>query len=111
MNDIDVNRVLSQIRALSEQAANRPASAVNANAVKSTADRGFGQLVGNAISKVNDTQQAATQLQTAFEMGDPSADLARVMIAQASAQVSFKAMAEVRNRLVSAYQEVMNMPI
>lgn len=111
MNDIDVNRVLSQIRQLSEQAANRPANVANNNAVKSSSDSGFGQLVGGAISKVNETQQTASQLQTAFEMGDPSADLARVMIAQASAQVSFKAMAEVRNRLVSAYQEIMNMPI
>ena len=111
MNDIDVNRVLSQIRSLSEQAANRPANVASNNAVKSSADTGFGQLVGGAISKVNETQQTASQLQTAFEMGDPSADLARVMIAQASAQVSFKAMAEVRNRLVSAYQEIMNMPI
>lgn len=107
MNDIDVNRVLSQIRSLSEQAANRPAQA----AVKTPTENVFGQLVGNAVSKVNETQKAASQLQTAFEMGDPSADLARVMIAQASAQVSFKAMAEVRNRLVSAYQEIMNMPI
>ena len=107
MNDIDVNRVLSQIRSLSEQAANRPAAA----AVKAPAESGFGQLVSNAVSQVNQTQQSATQLQQAFEMGDPSADLAKVMIAQAGAQVSFKAMAEVRNRLVSAYQEIMNMPI
>ncbi|PTU30582.1 flagellar hook-basal body complex protein FliE [Stenotrophobium rhamnosiphilum] len=107
MNDIDVNRVLSQIRSLSEQAANRPANV----AAKSPTESGFGQLVGNAISQVNQTQQTATQLQQSFEMGDPSADLAKVMIAQASAQVSFKAMAEVRNRLVSAYQDIMNMPI
>jgi len=111
MNDIDVNRVLSQIRSLSEQAANRPAPAAVKTSAVNGLDQGFGQLVGKAVSKVNETQQAATQLQTAFEMGDPSADLARVMIAQASAQVSFKAMAEVRNRLVSAYQEIMNMPI
>jgi len=107
MNDIDVNHVLSQIRSLSEQAANRPA----ASAVKTTADNSFSQLVGNAVSKVNESQQTAANLQQSFEMGDPSADLARVMIAQASAQVSFKAMAEVRNRLVSAYQDIMNMPI
>ena len=107
MNDIDVNRVLSQIRSLSEQAANRPAT----SAVKTPTESGFGQLVNSAVSQVNQTQQTATQLQQAFEMGDPSADLAKVMIAQAGAQVSFKAMAEVRNRLVSAYQEIMNMPI
>ena len=108
MNDIDVNRVLSQIRALSEQAANRPSTPA---AGTPAAEGGFGQMISSAVSKVNESQQSAANLQQAFEMGDPSADLARVMIAQASAQVSFKAMAEVRNRLVSAYQDIMNMPI
>ena len=44
-------------------------------------------------------------------MGDPPADLARVMLASGRAQVSFTALTEVRNRLVNAYQDVMNMPI
>lgn len=108
MNDIDVNRVLSQIRALSAQAANAPSSPASAKAADPT---GFSQLVGGAIGKVNDTQNDAARMQKAFELGDPSADLASVMLAQAKAQVSFRAMTEVRNRLVSAYQDIMNMPI
>ena len=44
-------------------------------------------------------------------MGDPQTDLAQVMLASGRAQVSFTALNEVRNRLVSAYQDVMNMPI
>lgn len=106
MNEIDVNGVLAQIRALSAQAAQKP-SAQQAPA----AAAGFDKLVSGAIGKVNDTQNEATRMQKAFELGDPSADLASVMLAQAKAQVSFKAMTEVRNRLVSAYQEIMNMPI
>lgn len=107
MNEIDVNRVLSQIRSLSEQAANRPA----ATATKVNEDSGFGRMVSGALSKVSGAESTAKQLAQAFELGDPSADLAKVMIAQAQAQVSFRAVAEVRNRLVSAYQEIMNMPI
>lgn len=107
MNDIDVNRVLSQIRTLAAQAANKPAAPEAA----APAAGGFSQLVGGAIDKVNQTQADASKLQNAFELGDPSADLASVMLAQAKAQVSFKAMSEVRNRLVSAYQDIMNMPV
>lgn len=109
MNEIDVNRVLSQIRALSAQAANKPAAPSAGSGAVSGA--GFDQLIGDAIGKVNETQSDATRMQKAFELGDPSADLASVMLAQAKAQVSFRAMTEVRNRLVSAYQDIMNMPV
>ena len=47
----------------------------------------------------------------ALERGDKSASLPEVMIALQKASLSFQAMTEVRNRLVNAYQEVMNMPI
>jgi flagellar hook-basal body complex protein FliE len=107
MNEIDVNRVLSQIRTLSAQAANTSLAPQQAPAAAS----GFDKIVSNAIDKVNDTQNQASRMQQAFELGDPSADLASVMLTQAKAQVSFSAMNQVRNRLVSAYQDIMNMPI
>ena len=44
-------------------------------------------------------------------MGDPSADLAKVMVAAQHSQIAFKATVEIRNRLVQAYQDVMNMPL
>ena len=72
---------------------------------------GFSQTLAHAIDNVSRTQQAAGDLQQAFELGDPKADLARVMVAMQQSQVAFRATVEVRNRLVQAYQEVMNMPI
>jgi flagellar hook-basal body complex protein FliE len=47
----------------------------------------------------------------ALERGDKSVALPEVMIAWQKASLSFQAMTEVRNRLVNAYQEIMNMPI
>ena len=48
---------------------------------------------------------------TAFEKGVPGVELPQVMIEMQKAAVSFRAVTEVRNRLVNAYQEIMNMPV
>jgi flagellar hook-basal body complex protein FliE len=79
--------------------------------VGGTQGSGFGTAMSNAIDNVSKVQNDASQLQAAFEMGDPKADLARVMVAMQQSQVAFRATVEVRNRLVQAYQDVMNMPI
>lgn len=110
MNDIDVNRVLAQIRSLGAQAAQTRSNPV-ADGAASKVSGGFQDFLSNSINRVNTAQSQSNELKRAFELGDPTADLSNVMLAQAKAQVSFKAMVEVRNRLVSAYQEIMNMPV
>jgi flagellar hook-basal body complex protein FliE len=107
MSQIDVNGVLAQIRALSAQAAAQDKPA----AVPAAGGEGFGSLLRNSIDKVNDTQHEAARQQRAFEMGDANTDLSGVMLATTKAQVSFRSMVEVRNRLISAYQDIMNMPL
>jgi flagellar hook-basal body complex protein FliE len=47
----------------------------------------------------------------AFESGDANVSLAEVMVASQKASVSFQAMLQVRNKLVEAYKDVMNMPM
>lgn len=114
MNSIDVNSVLAQIRSYSAQAAAKPAVAPNAAAgaaAGTQASGSFQDFLSGTVNRVNNTMGQAEQLRRAFEMGDPSADLSRVMLASARSQVEFKAMVEVRNRLVSAYQDIMNMPV
>jgi flagellar hook-basal body complex protein FliE len=71
----------------------------------------FSELMAQAVEKVNEAQHSATGMAQAFELGQTDASLAEVMIALQKASLSFQAMTEVRNRLVSAYQEIMNMPI
>ena len=65
----------------------------------------------NAIDTVNTHQKTSAELATRFEQGDPSVDLPEVMIAMQKSSVSFQAMTQVRNKLVEAYKEVMNMPV
>ena len=47
----------------------------------------------------------------AFERGDQGADLARTMVAIQKADLSLNAMTQVRNKLVDAYKDIMNMPV
>ena len=65
----------------------------------------------NAVDTVNAHQNTSAEMATRFEQGDPSIDLPEVMIAMQKSSVSFQAMTQVRNKLVEAYKEVMNMPV
>ncbi len=71
----------------------------------------FQSMFKNAIDNVNENQQTAAQLAKRFEQGDPSIDLPEVMIALQKFSVSFQAMTQVRNKLVEAYKDIMNMPV
>ena len=63
-----------------------------------------------AISQVNETKMEASSLTRAFETGE-NVDLSEVMIAVQKSRISFEALTQVRNKLLSAYQDVMNMPV
>lgn len=112
MSQIDVNSVLSQIRALQAQstAPSRPANAA-AGAASAEAASGFGKVMEAALDRVSLSQAKAGDLQNKFQLGDANTDLASVMLASSRAQVEFKGLVEVRNRMVRAYQDIMNMPL
>lgn len=130
MSDMSINQVLAQIRSLSSQASPsfRPAAqtltdlsslagttgaaaTANATGAAPAAAPAFGTLLKEGIDAVNSTQQSADALASAWERGAPGVDLAQVMVETQKASVSFQALAQVRNRLISAYQDIMNMSI
>jgi flagellar hook-basal body complex protein FliE len=108
MSQMEINNVLAQIRTISAQAK------IGAGPAAATAQTGasqFATLMRQGLDSVNQSQQSATALATAFEKGTPGVELPQVMLEMQKANVSFRALTEVRNRLVNAYQEIMNMPI
>lgn len=108
MNDIEVNNLLSQLRTLSQAAKSQGVGAPAAAAEEGAQTTDFAALLKNSIEQVNTHQQTARSLAAAFETGEGNVDLAQVMVALQKASVSFQAMLQVRNKLVSAYQDVMN---
>ncbi|MDH5471426.1 MAG: flagellar hook-basal body complex protein FliE [Gammaproteobacteria bacterium] len=109
MSNMNVQQLLSQMRVMEAQAAARP-TAINTieNGVQK-AD--FSNVLKSSIDAVNEASQASTKMAEAFEKGDPNVSVAQLMITMEKASVSFQAMTQVRNRLLSAYQDVMNMPV
>lgn len=112
-----IDSVLAQIRAMQAQirAPSSPANDVAAvgapgGAVQLAASA-FSNVLKQGIDQVNQAQQRASELTTQFERGVPGVELPQVMLEMQKASVSFRAITEVRNRFVSAYQEIMNMPI
>ncbi|BFM06726.1 flagellar hook-basal body complex protein FliE [Halioxenophilus aromaticivorans] len=71
----------------------------------------FGELFNKAIDNVNGLQQNASALSSAYARGDESVDITDVMIASEKSRVGFQATVQVRNKVIEAYQDIMNMPI
>ena len=106
----NVEQMVNQLRAVAAQAAgsSAPASGANVGAAQS---QDFAALLKSAVDEVNSAQLDAKQLTREFETGDPDANLQDVVLSLQKASLSFQTMVQVRNKLVSAYQEVMNMQV
>jgi flagellar hook-basal body complex protein FliE len=115
MSNEAISSILSQIRGLQSQVAPMRAGSESAGvggvAGAPQGGPGFAATLSNALRQVNEKQADSARIAQAFEMGDPRADLVRVMVASQESQVAFRATVEVRNRLVQAYQDIMNMPL
>lgn len=105
---LEIDSVLAQIRSLSSQAR---VGATSTAAPQKSGPSEFATLLSKGIDSVNQMDQNATKLSDAFQRGDPGVELPQVMIEMQKASVSFRALTEVRNRVVSAYQEIMNMQV
>ena len=106
MNDVNVNQLLAQMRGMAQAAQGGQASNPMQNDLPD-----FSSMLKTSIDKVNEVQKASGALSTAFQSGDENVALAEVMVAAQKASVSFQAMVQVRNKLISAYQDIMNMPV
>lgn len=104
MSTPEINQVLAQMRVARAQA-------MGGAAVDEAPASNFNDLLQKSIEAVNETQQKAGVMKTAFEQGEDGLDLAEVMIAVQKSSISFQAMVEVRNKLVEAYKDIKNMPI
>jgi flagellar hook-basal body complex protein FliE len=72
---------------------------------------GFQQALSHALGAVSQSQNAATQMQREVQMDNPTVGLEETMVAMQKAQLGFQATLQVRNRLVQAYSDIMNMQV
>lgn len=105
-NSIDTNALLLQLRAMAQEAG-VPENGESAPA----SDVDFSEIMKSTLEQVNERSTTASKLMQSFDKGDPDVELADVMVAMQKARVSFEALTQVRNKMVSAYQDIMNMPL
>ncbi|ACE85585.1 flagellar hook-basal body complex protein FliE [Cellvibrio japonicus] len=120
---VDISRLLSDMRALKAQTQvfQRPEALRGEglhNGMRTlegveqpTKVPSFGDLMTQAVSKVNETQKASSAMADAYERGVAGVDITDVMIASQKSSIAFQATVQVRNKLIEAYRDVMNMPI
>ncbi len=115
---IDASRIESMLAQL-KASAQRPntdaigglAASAGVQKTQAASKVDFSEALKASLNQVNKVQVEAEQLGKNFAMGDDSVSLSDVMIAGQKANISFQATIQVRNKLVSAYHDIMNMQV
>lgn len=114
---MDVNRLMAMRSAILEQnGALQKAAGLgsgtglgDAGGADKTAG-GFGDALKTALDQVNELQSKSSEISAAYEKGETT-DIAAVMLARQQASIGFEATLQVRNRLLTAYKDIMSMPV
>ncbi|ENX3945644.1 flagellar hook-basal body complex protein FliE [Photobacterium damselae] len=103
---MNINGLQAEMQAMGLEAQNtvKPATGQQVSA-------DFGNLLNDALKTVNNLQGQSSDLATRFDQGDRNVSLSDVMIARNKSSVAFEATVQVRNKMVEAYKELMNMPV
>ena len=99
--------ILSQNSALQRAAGKQIAAG---DAPSGSTPVSFGKTMNDALQAVNAQQSKASDISTAYERGDTH-DIVSVMVERQKASLGFEATVQVRNKLLSAYRDIMNMPV
>lgn len=104
MTTPSIQAVVQQMSSLAAQASGQPAGAA--------ADKGgFAGELYQSIERINQLQAHAASQRDAFEAGDPNVSMTNMMVDAQKSGVAFEMGVQVRNRLVSAYRDIMNMQV
>lgn len=96
----------SQAISMRQQVLDNAAAALG----KETEGPSFSERMGGAVREVADAQNASAALTRAYEMGEVQ-DLSKVMVSQQVSSLGFQMVLNVRNKMLSAYKDIMNMPV
>ena len=102
MSTQGINQLLGELRAMSSMAAGKTAAA------ESTPQVDLSDVLKSTLEQVNQVQTTSLELQKKFELGEEGVNIQDVMVSMQKASLSFQTMVQARNKLVTAYQEIMN---
>lgn len=100
-----IEQMIGQMQATADIAGGKASTASAAGGAD------FSQALQKAMAEVSQAQQSAQQMAQDFSAGNSEVNLQDVMVNLQKANLSFQQMVQVRNKLVSAYQDIMNMQV
>nr|WP_297457469.1 flagellar hook-basal body complex protein FliE [uncultured Halomonas sp.] len=109
MSSPAIQAALSQMQSMATQAGSDAAKGQQLTA--SVGQGGFASELHDSILRINQMKQASDAKLAAFQAGDPNVALNDVMVDMQKASVAFEMGVQVRNRLVTAYKDIMNMQV
>jgi flagellar hook-basal body complex protein FliE len=111
MSDLQIQAVLAEMRALQARTSGAAGEGSPPGSLNAAAPGDFAQLLKSSVDKIASMQNQASALAESYEAGDKHVDLTQVMLEVQKAGLAFRAMTEVRNKLIDAYTQVMNMSV
>lgn len=111
MTGIDTGRIEAMVAQLKTAAALAQGSVGSVHAEKAVGKADFAGALKASLDQVSSVQNNANELGQRFALGDDKVNLSDVMINMQKASIAFQATVQVRNKLVSAYQDIMNMQV
>jgi flagellar hook-basal body complex protein FliE len=103
----NIQSMLQTLRTHQSQAANQP---LQANGASETQRVDFGKSIQSVLQQVNENQQQSEELVTRYQRGE-SVPLTDVVLAMQKSSLSFEATLQVRNKVMKAYEDILNMPV
>lgn len=108
IDTVSMDALLAKMNAIRETMPGLGAGAVG-KAPAAKAD--FAATLKASIESVDASQKVSTELAQRFQLGDSTVSLEETMVAMAKANLSFQQMVQVRNKVIAAYHDIMNMPV
>jgi flagellar hook-basal body complex protein FliE len=111
MDKIQMNALITELKAGAALASGSRASGLAASAASAQRPADFQALLRGALDQVNGSQEQTQVLAREFQLGNPNVSLEETMIALQKSSLSFQFLVQVRNKVVSAYHDIMNLPV
>jgi flagellar hook-basal body complex protein FliE len=105
-----IQSMLKTLQAYQTEATQGLQPAAAGDATRGVSRTGFADLVGNAVGQVNELQQQSRALQSAYERGE-AVPLTDVVLGMQKSSIAFEATLQVRNKVLKAYEDILNMPV
>lgn len=109
MSPANIQSMLQTLRSHQAQASGLPGTDIK-GLIPEVGKTSFGEMVSGALSQVNQTQLQSSEMRSAYDRGEDLA-LTDVVLGMQKSSLAFEATLQVRNKVLKAYEEILNMPV